>query len=144
MIEFTVLGEPVSQGRARASSFGGKVRMYDPQKSKDYKHYLRLAASEHAPKSLLEGALQLEVRIYRPIPKSFSKKNQKLAEEGVIRPVSKPDADNYLKIVSDGLNKVLWKDDSQIVSVQVSKFYSERPRIEVKVEELNDKNIGDK
>ncbi|MGM0807551.1 MAG: RusA family crossover junction endodeoxyribonuclease [Bacillota bacterium] len=136
MIQFTIYGEPIAQGRPRASSFGGKVRLYDPKKSKDYKHYIKLSASEHAPESLLETALSLEVKIYRPIPKSFSKKNTELAENGVLRPVTKPDADNYLKGIKDGLNKVIWKDDSQIVDVHVSKYYSNKPRIEVKVVEL--------
>jgi Holliday junction resolvase RusA-like endonuclease len=136
MIEFTIYGEPVAQGRPRASSFGGKVRLYDPKKSKDYKYYVSLVGSENAPKQLLENALALEVRIYRPIPKSFSKKNTELAEQGKLRPITKPDSDNYLKGIKDGLNKVIWKDDSQIVDVHVSKFYSNRPRVEVKVAEL--------
>ncbi len=78
------------------------------------------------------------VNVYRPIPKSFSKKKTAAAEAGQIRPTTKPDADNYVKGIKDALNKVIWKDDSQIVSVTVAKFYSQRPRIEVKVQELEE------
>jgi Holliday junction resolvase RusA-like endonuclease len=112
--------------------------MYDPAKSRHYKEYVRLAASEHAPAALLEGPLQLVVNVYRSIPKSFSKKKTAQAEAGVIRPTSKPDVDNYVKAIKDALNKVIWKDDSQIVSVTVDKFYSQRPRIEVKVQALEE------
>ncbi len=41
MIEFTVYGEPVAQGRPRASTRGGFVKMYDAKKSKDFKQYVK-------------------------------------------------------------------------------------------------------
>lgn len=31
MIKFTVYGEPVAQGRPRATTINGHVRMYDPK-----------------------------------------------------------------------------------------------------------------
>ena len=135
-IEFTVYGEPVAQGRPRATTINGRVKMYDPKKSSEYKNYIRLVASQHAPKELLDGPLQLTVRVYRPTLKSFSKKKKKLAEEGKIRPTTKPDTDNYIKGIKDALKNVIWKDDSQVVDLQVSKFYSEKPRIEVKIEQI--------
>ncbi len=65
--------------------------------------------------------------------KSFSKTKAAAAERGELRPSEKPDVDNYIKDIKDGLNKVLWQDDSQMVDLHVSKFYSEKPRIEIKV-----------
>ena len=135
-IEFTVYGEPVAQARPRATTINGRVKMYDPKKSSEYKNYIRLVASQHAPKELLDGPLQLDVKIYKPTLKSFSKKKKEMAEQGVLRPTTKPDVDNYIKSVFDGLNKVIWKDDSQVVDLQVSKYYSEKPRIEVKIEQI--------
>ena len=137
MITFTVYGEPVAQGRPRASTQGGFVRLYDPKKSKDYKDYVRLAAAEHAPAALLEGPLGMVLTVYRSIPKSFSKKKAALAEGGEIRPVSKPDVDNYLKGVKDALKGVIWKDDSQVVEVFAQKRYSAKPRIEVKIKDYS-------
>ncbi|KXG42863.1 RusA family crossover junction endodeoxyribonuclease [Tepidibacillus decaturensis] len=136
MIQFTVYGEPVAQGRPRATTINGHIRMYDPKKSSDYKDYVRLVASEKAPKHLLTGQIEMKVRIYRPIPKSFSKKKTSQAELGLIRPTTKPDADNYLKAIKDALKMVIWKDDSQVVDVQIGKWYSERPRIEVQISEI--------
>lgn len=137
MIKFTVYGEPVAQGRPRASTVNGHVRMYDPKKSRDYKHYVRLAASQHKPKELLTGPLKMKVKVFRPTLKSFSKKKKKQAEEGTLRPTTKPDVDNYVKAIKDALNSVIWKDDSQVVDLQVSKFYSENPRIEVEIDEVS-------
>ncbi|QPC47129.1 RusA family crossover junction endodeoxyribonuclease [Mangrovibacillus cuniculi] len=133
MISFTVYGEPVAQGRPRASTIAGRVRMYDPKKSRDFKQYVKLVAAEHKPAELLEGPLMLTVHIYKPTLKSFSKKKKEAAERGQIRPITKPDVDNYVKGIKDACNKVLWNDDSQIVDLSISKYYSVNPRIEVSV-----------
>ncbi|KPV60748.1 hypothetical protein QJ48_04300 [Paenibacillus sp. A3] len=136
MIQFTVYGEPVAQGRPRFSNAGGFTRAYDPQKSRDYKDYVRLAAREYAPSTPLSGALGIAVTAYRPIPKSFSKKKAEEAENGLIIPTTKPDADNYLKGVKDALKGLMWHDDSQVADAFVSKRYSFRPRIHVKIIQL--------
>ncbi|MFT9848496.1 RusA family crossover junction endodeoxyribonuclease [Aneurinibacillus sp. REN35] len=138
MIEFTIYGEPVAQGRPRATTIAGRARLYDPAKSRNYKEYIRLAAADHAPSVLLVGPLLLKISIYRSIPKSFSKKKTVQAEAREIRPTSKPDVDNYVKGIKDALNKVIWKDDSQIVSIVAEKFYSQKPRIEVKVQAMEE------
>jgi Holliday junction resolvase RusA-like endonuclease len=137
MIKFTVYGEPVAQGRPRFSTQGGFTRAYDPKKSSDFKQYVRLVASENAPSELLSEELQLTVDVYRTIPKSFSKKKTEMAKSGALRPTSKPDVDNYVKGIKDALNKVIWKDDSQIVSLTVRKWYSDKPRIEIEVSNDN-------
>lgn len=138
MIQFTVYGEPVAQGRPRASTQGGFVRLYDPKKSRDYKDYVRLAATEHAPPKLLEGPLAVMIIAYRSIPKSFSMKKAAAAEAGQLYPTSKPDADNYLKGVKDALKGVIWVDDSQVVDAYARKRYSNKPRIEVKIRQLGE------
>lgn len=137
MIQFTVYGEPVAQGRPKFSTASGFPKAYDPAKSRDYKDYVRLAAAEHAPTALLEGSIGMMLTIYRSIPKSFSKKKVVLAEAGDLRPTTKPDVDNYLKGVKDALKGVIWKDDSQVVEVFAQKRYSVRPRIEVKIKDLS-------
>lgn len=136
MIRFTVYGEPIAQGRPRATTINGHVSMYDPKKSRDYKNYIRLAASEHKPEKLLEGPLSMKVKIYRPSLKSFSKKKAEMAEKGELRPVTKPDTDNYVKAIKDALKSVIWKDDSQVVELHASKYYSQNPRIEIEIKEL--------
>jgi Holliday junction resolvase RusA-like endonuclease len=46
------------------------------------------------------------------------------------------DLDNLLKPLKDSMNKIIYKDDKQIVSVMASKFYSEEDSIEVLIHEL--------
>ncbi|ASS75793.1 hypothetical protein CIG75_12880 [Tumebacillus algifaecis] len=136
MIKFTVRGEPVAQGRPRATTVHGHVRMYDPKKSSDFKQLVMLVAQNHCPAQPLEGPLRMKLQVFRQIPKSFSKKKTTAAENGEVRPTTKPDADNYLKAVKDALKNVAWRDDSQVVSVTVEKWYSTTPRIEVEITEV--------
>src|SRR5690625_5127181 len=110
--------------------------MYDPKESREYKRYVSLIARQHAPKTLLKGPLSVEMKIYRKIPKSTTKKDRALISEGIKRPITKPDNTNYAKGIEDALNGIIYKDDSQIVDLQVQKYYSDDPRVEVKIREL--------
>ncbi len=133
MIKFIVFGEPVAQGRPRGTVLNDKVRMYDPAKSSDYKKYVGLIASQHRPPSLIESAVSLTVKVYRPIPKLSKIKHQQ-AVEGILRPVSKPDLSNYIKGVEDAIEGIILKNDSQVIDFgQSGKWYSENPRIEVEI-----------
>lgn len=136
-MKFTVIvyGEPIAQGRPRFNRNSG--RAYDPEKSRDYKDYVRLFASRNRPYVPVEGPVRFSLVIYRQIPKSFSKRKIELAVDGHIRPTTKPDVSNVLKGVEDALKGIWYKDDSQIVEFgRLAKFYSVNPRIEIEMEEL--------
>jgi len=132
-IIFEIMGEPVAQGRPRAGkTFSGQTVLYDPLKSRDFKQYVKLVASQHAPKELIKDPIYLFIDVYRPTPKALqTKPKQALIESGELRPITKPDVDNYVKGVKDGLNKVIWHDDSQVIELTVRKFYSLSPRVVV-------------
>ena len=80
--------------------------------------------------------LRLEVLAFFGIAKSDSKKKRaaKLANE--IRPTKKPDMDNIVKAIADGLNNIAYHDDAQIVECSVEKYFSEEPRVEVTIREV--------
>jgi len=61
---------------------------------------------------------------------------QALIEIRKIRHTSKLDVDSYVKGVIDGLNKVIWEDDSHVVELLVRKFYSLSPMIVVCIKYL--------
>lgn len=136
-IKLIVYGNPVAQGRPRFSRQGGFVKAYDPIKSKAYKALIRL---ELQPLLLdpaftpIDKACCLNLKVFRAVPKSFSKKKREEALLGYIRPTTKPDTDNYVKGVLDALNGTVLKDDSVVCEIFARKFYSERPRIEVVLE----------
>ncbi|WP_017379760.1 RusA family crossover junction endodeoxyribonuclease [Paenisporosarcina sp. TG-14] len=132
-ILFEIIGNPVAQGRPRAGkTFTGKTVLYDPLKSRNFKQYVKLVAFQHAPDELITGPIELCVDVYRSTPKKYQTgPKQALIESGELRPTSKPDADNYVKGIKDGLNKIMWQDDSQVVDLTVRKFYSLSPRVVV-------------
>lgn len=136
MIKFTVMGEPVAQGRPRACRRGGGVGMYDPGKSKDYKRIVAAEARRSIGCEPLVGQLKIALRVFRPLPKSFSAKKKKLGLDGKLRPITKPDGSNYLKGVEDALNGIVYKDDSQLVTSVVEKYYGNPPRVEVEITEV--------
>ena len=138
-----VLGDPVAQGRPRFSRQGGFVKAYDPAKSREYKQYVRLVASEDAPETPVTGAVLLSLKIYKAIPKSMSKRKREAALAGRLRPTTKPDVSNVLKGVEDALKGLWYADDSQIVGYgEIGKWYAERPRIEVTMTEVEDHDEG--
>jgi Holliday junction resolvase RusA-like endonuclease len=72
--------------------------------------------------------LRVDLKFFITKPPSVSKKR--------IYPVTRPDIDNYVKLVCDALNQYLFEDDSQIVELHAIKAYGTPPRIEIEVEIL--------
>lgn len=73
------------------------------------------------------------VTAYLPTP-SCSKKDCLLAEMGLIRPISDPDWDNIGKTYSDMIQGILITNDNIICEGITRKFYSIKPRVEIKLE----------
>jgi Holliday junction resolvase RusA-like endonuclease len=82
-----------------------------------------------------EKPCALLMHVFKPIPESWSKTEKEQARCGYLRPTSRPDDDNYLKI-RDALDGVVWKEDSQCVDSHVLKFYSDRPALRIEVREM--------
>lgn len=131
MIEIILAGEPVGKGRPRFSRKSGAV--YTPEKTARFEERLAWAAQQAMRgHKLFEGALRVRMDAYVSIPKSMKKTIRQGALMGLVRPTKKPDADNFAKML-DACNKVVWVDDSQIVSLQVEKHYSTEPRMVIKI-----------
>lgn len=69
------------------------------------------------------------------IPTSKTKKVKNQMADGNIKHTVKPDLDNLVKSILDGLNGIAWHDDAQIVQLNVSKSYSESPHIFITIRE---------
>ncbi|TXG96497.1 MAG: RusA family crossover junction endodeoxyribonuclease [Nevskiaceae bacterium] len=133
-VQFLVPGEPVGKGRPRIGRVGGHARMFTPQKTASYEGLIALAGTQAmAGRTLLEGAVMVEMRIVLAIPQSMSKKRKAQAIAGELFPTKKPDMDNVIKAIYDGLNGVVWKDDVQVVDAFVRKRYGEVPGVHVRI-----------
>lgn len=134
MITFTVPGEPVAKARARITIAGGRAHAYTPAKTAAYEQLVAVyaaAAMKNAP--LLEHPVRLHLGIYCKVPGSWSKKKRADALAGIERPAKAPDIDNICKSVADGMNGIVWVDDSQIVELVCSKHYALEPYVSVSV-----------
>lgn len=140
MIEIVLAGEPVGKGRPRFVKATG--RAFTPEKTVRFEDRLAVVAQEvMAGRPLLDGPLKVVVEAKMQVPKSKPQRWITAALTGAIRPVKKPDWDNFGKIL-DALNLVVWTDDAQIVDGRVLKFYSNRPELRVIVEQLGEGVFG--
>lgn len=126
-IEFTINGECVPKARPRFSKYG---HVYTTPKTRAYEKIVKTTAIDNNV-PCITTALKIKIMVYKSIPKSFSKEKRRLAENGKILPVVKPDVDNYVKAVLDGLNGILFLDDKLICDLSVGKRYSNYPRVEI-------------
>ena len=133
-IAFTVIGAPVAKGRARSTHSGAH---FTPAKTRNYENVVKtFAAAAMNGTEPIDAPVSVSVAVFIQPPKSFSKKKMARALAGVLRPGTRPDVDNYLKAVLDGMNRLVFRDDCLVVSATVAKFYSSRPRLEVVVAPL--------
>ena len=82
------------------------------------------------------GPIRLRIMARYSIPKRANKQDRLQMIMGFIRPQVKPDIDNVVKIIMDGLNGAAYTDDKQVVDVTALKAYGDMPRVEVEVEQL--------
>lgn len=137
-LQFTVPGEPVGKGRARAAKRGKFITMYTPDKTANYEGLIAHAAMiAMNGRSLIMGAVSVELDIRVSIPASWSMKRKVAAVRGEVGATKKPDIDNVEKAIFDGMNGVVWKDDVQAVQVTKRKRYAETPGVVVIVRELD-------
>jgi Holliday junction resolvase RusA-like endonuclease len=134
----TIDGEPVAKGRPRFGRLkNGAPVAFTPAHTRRYEDVIRLAASRAMDgRNPFDGPLGMTIRVILPVPASWSKKRQREALEGVRVPAKKPDADNFVKALMDGLNTIVFRDDSLVVDLAVSKRYGAKPRIEANVFEI--------
>ena len=130
MIHFEVPGPAVAKARARVftqktKSGGVFTRAYTPKKTVNYENLIKMAFQAAKPDGFtpFTGPVELELLICLAIPASFSNKKRELALRGVVKPLVKPDVDNYLKTFADALNGLAYLDDKQIVKATVRKAY---------------------
>ena len=130
---FAVYGEPIGKARPRFTRTG---RAYTPQKTASYedeiRHMAKAAMGESDP---LETPVGVYCYITLPVPQSYTKKRSEACLNGSERPTKKPDLDNAIKSVLDGMNGIVYKDDSQIVSLHATKRYDTIASVHVCVKE---------
>lgn len=84
----------------------------------------------------LEGALEAFIYVTFPVPASYSKKRTEACLNETEKHIKKPDLDNVVKSVIDGMDKIVFDNDSQIMSIHATKVYGEIAKVEVLVRQV--------
>lgn len=133
-VSFVVPGKPIGKGRPRVSTIAGHARMFTPKETANYESLIAVSAQQAMnDRELFAGPVLMELRILVPVAASWSKKKTAQALAGEVMPTKKPDADNVLKAICDGINGIVFKDDVQVVNVSLSKRFSETPGVHVRI-----------
>lgn len=111
-------------GKERARNAG---HFYAPNRSRE----TELAIGYEARKSMrgkviFDGLVFARICIFRKVPKSWTRAKTEAALRGYLMPITKPDIDNQVKTIFDSLNKIVYRDDSQIVGKKVIRRYAEK------------------
>lgn len=141
-----VEGTPVPMPRPRATSFGGKARVYQPKgKATEWKATIMRAFKGCIP--ITEGRpVELELNFYLPRPKSHYKTGKFshiLRDDAPIFHLNKSDVDNLAKAVMDSMTDAcVWHDDGCVDHLTVSKKWAEdgngidcrKPGVQINIE----------
>ena len=131
LLQFEVPGEPRGKGRPRFTRTG---RTYTDDKTAAYENLVRLSFDRKYPGwEPTDKALKVDIIAYFRAPQSWSKRKQERAYAGDTPKVTKPDLDNIIKAVLDGLNETAWVDDNQVIDIRCRKEYWPEPKLTVSI-----------
>lgn len=131
MIEFFLGGIPptVTHQHQQVTVRNGKPVFYQPDRLKAAREKLTRQLKTHRPVEPIEGAVRLLTKWCFPL-------NTRHKIDGEYK-ITRPDTDNLQKMLKDVMTEVgFWKDDAQVASEIIEKFYARIPGIYIRVEQL--------
>lgn len=115
---FQIQGRVVPWQRARSHG----ARRYVAPEVRGYKTALAAAALAARPMGWgIDEPVELEITVVLERPARLRRKSD---PQGHLPAPVRPDIDNCAKVVMDSLNGVAYRDDGQVVSLQVLKWYA--------------------
>ena len=134
------------RGKARTFSRNNKLltQIYVPNAKANKNYMTEFILSTFDSVKLICTEMEIDIIFYLPTPVSLSNSQKIYCEEGLIRPMIKPDVDNVSKAYMDMCTSNLFLDDALVTDLHISKRYSIKPRVEVTIryyEDLPTSNI---
>lgn len=152
MIKFIIPIKPTAQMRTAVGAIklgNGKVRGNAHKKKAQVNNEETIKAflALHKPEKTINGAVMLGVKTFLPLQKNApdwfqgtTKEFHAAALKHIVRPITTPDMDNYLKQIQDCMTQMaIWRDDSLVVGYLngTGKYYTNgEPRWEIEIQEL--------
>ena len=108
--------------------FKGKPSLYEPAELAAVRVRFRDALAAYVPDAPMKGAVRLLTKWCFPISGKHT--------DGEYR-TSKPDTDNLVKMLKDVMTGLhFWKDDAQVASEIIEKFWARIPGLYVAIEQI--------
>lgn len=130
MITFVVPGPAIGKQRPRVVRRGSAVIAYTPKKTMDYERRVRAAAADVCRRPL-DGPIRVIISVSIQPPKSWSKAK---AESEIVNSawaMRKPDLDNVAKAILDAMAGTCFRDDQQVVSLEISRRWGREDAVRV-------------
>ena len=131
-IEFIIPGQPQGKARARTTRHG----TYTPENTVLYENFIKICYRQKS-RNYTEKPLHISIVANFEPTKSASKVQRQAMLSGLIKPTKKPDIDNIAKVVLDALNGIAYKDDTQVIRLELIKRYSDRAEVSVHIQEVD-------
>lgn len=122
MYSIIINTRPVPKQRPRLSKFA----VYTPKKTTDYENLIAYEWKKKFKNLILKGAVKLDLL--------FCFKKAKTCKKTFH--TQRPDIDNLEKAVLDGLNKVAFVDDCQIIELNSKKVFFGTDAVLIEITEL--------
>lgn len=115
---FFIFGEPVAMGRPRFTRTG---RVYTPKKTEEALQGVVQAIRDYEDHTMKIETISKPVHVIMDFTHSRPKRMRK---GGRVIKGTKPDLDNLIKLVLDGISKSgIWTDDNIVSQVTAKKYY---------------------
>jgi Holliday junction resolvase RusA-like endonuclease len=143
---FTSLGEPFGKERPRFATKYAKGAVnggfaYTPKKTKEHEKKIAADYVTHPNHIALDRVpVKIKIHAYYKIPRKFARREKEAAIDKKLLPKhKKPDVDNIAKLIMDALEGYAYINDVQICEMEIKKFYGILPRVEIEIEETEEK-----
>lgn len=118
--------KPISKARPRVARNG---HVYTPSKTRQYEEFIGIEYKRQGGKKFIkETPIKADIEFYF---KGIKRKQGKPK-------MTKPDIDNLVKAILDGLNGIAYYDDLQVTSINASKYWADKDYIKLKLEAENE------
>jgi crossover junction endodeoxyribonuclease RusA len=129
---FFVAGSPVCMGSSRAALHHGRAILvqHNGGKIKTWQRAIQVVASAHAPEAPLDCPMRVLLGFHLRAPKK---------PKFPAAPAARLDADKLARAALDALTGMIYRDDSRVVRLAVSKLWAapdELEGVDILVEEL--------
>ena len=118
----------------------GNGRTYTPAEYRAHLEELRLRIGSAFGGARFNGALRVVVEFYFAPLASWSKREREAMLSSWESVPLAFDGDNLVKAVFDACNALVWVDDKWVKEFAVSKSYSDREGIRLRIEEIHDED----